>query len=77
MPWLPGTTGTPSRIAVLIAFDLLPIVSMEETGGPTKLIAWERTSSANWLLSDRKPMPGCSASTCSCSAMESTDSAFR
>ena len=60
-----------------MAFDLLPMVSMLETGGPTKLIPCERTSSENWLLSDRKPMPGCRASTPSCSEIESTESAFR
>ncbi len=46
MPWLPGTTGTSSRSAVLMAFDLLPIVSMLATGGPMKLMPWLRHNSA-------------------------------
>ena len=77
MPWLPGTTGTPRRSAVLMALDLLPMVSMLATGGPMKFKPRLRVNSANWALSDRKPMPGCSASARSCSAMLSTLRAFK
>ena len=58
MPWLPGTTGTSCASAVVMAFDLLPMVAMLETGGPTKLTPRLRTSSANWAVLGQEPDPG-------------------
>ena len=54
-PSEPGTSGRPSLAAVRLASILSPIVRICSGFGPTQMIPWLSTISANCAFSDRKP----------------------
>ena len=59
---VPGTTGTPASIIVLLASDLFPILLMTAAEGPIKVTLHFSHISTNLLFSDKKPNPGWMAS---------------
>jgi len=52
---VPGTTGTPARMAARRAVVLLPIASIASGSGPMKVMPASRTARANAAFSARKP----------------------
>jgi hypothetical protein len=59
---VPGTIGTPARVAAIRAAVLLPIVRIASAVGPMKMRPASRTAAAKSSFSARKPYPGCTAS---------------
>ena len=54
-PSEPGTSGRPSLAAVRFASILSPMIRMCSGFGPTQMMLWLSTISANFAFSERKP----------------------
>ncbi len=52
---VPGTTGTPARLAAVLAAVLLPIVSIASGVGPMNVRPASRTAAAKSSFSARNP----------------------
>src|SRR5262249_28285329 len=55
---VPGTTGAPAVSAATRALVLVPIIRIEEAGGPTRTSPARSIASAKSAFSERKPYPG-------------------
>lgn len=62
-PSLPGTTGTPARMACSRAVCFSPRDSIVSAAGPTKVMPFCRRRLGKFGFSDRNPYPGMTAST--------------
>ena len=55
---MPGTTGTPARLAAVRAAVLLPIVAIASGDGPMKVSPASRTAAANVLVLREEAVAG-------------------
>jgi hypothetical protein len=67
-PSLPGVIGTPAFFMVSRAMALSPMARICSGPGPMKVMLQLLQTSAKWAFSERKPKPGCMASTSQISA---------